>query len=186
MTRHLEASRRALFDEIERAALKKLPVQPYATPNGRNARSASIITSKLTSTTTRCRMPYCARRCGCESRHAPLRSCIAVSGSRLISECARRSPDPEQRVKRGFGTEFGTGRTLCAWCGWVDSNHRTPIHSQRQVIDFTTVRWKCRSKIQGSQSTMDARSLALNSRWLPAPAVQSLAPAFPKNPVDLP
>ena len=29
VTRHLGTSRRALFDEIERAALKKLPVEPY-------------------------------------------------------------------------------------------------------------------------------------------------------------
>ena len=29
VTRHLGASRRALFDEIERLALKKLPVEPY-------------------------------------------------------------------------------------------------------------------------------------------------------------
>jgi hypothetical protein len=29
VTRHLGASRRALFDEIERAALKTLPVEPY-------------------------------------------------------------------------------------------------------------------------------------------------------------
>src|ERR1700756_3216043 len=29
VTRHLGASRRSLFDEIERPALKKLPVEPY-------------------------------------------------------------------------------------------------------------------------------------------------------------
>jgi hypothetical protein len=44
---------------------------------------------------------------------------------------------------------------------------------------------KCRSKTQGSQNTMDGRSLALNSRWLPAPGAEA-RPAFPKNPVDLP
>jgi hypothetical protein len=32
-------------------------------------------------------------------------------------------------VKRGFGTEFGTGLEqdgLSAWYSWVDSNHRPP------------------------------------------------------------
>ena len=40
-------------------------------------------------------------------------------------ECARRSPDPEQRVKRGFGTGLEQDG-LSAWYSWVDSNHRPP------------------------------------------------------------
>src|SRR5262245_60767105 len=57
-------------------------LSPTFTRNGRNARSAWIITSKLSGTTTPCRMPYCARRCGYELRHAPSRYCIAASESR--------------------------------------------------------------------------------------------------------
>jgi hypothetical protein len=68
--------------------------------------------------------------------------------------------------------------------GWIRTTDLL-IHSQNQVIDFPRVCWKCRSKTQGSQSTMDARSLALNSRWLPAPGAEP-RPGFSKNPVDLP
>ena len=38
VTRHLGASRRALFDDIERPALKPLPAEPYVTPNGSECR----------------------------------------------------------------------------------------------------------------------------------------------------
>ncbi|MGF6313588.1 transposase [Bradyrhizobium sp. i1.8.4] len=42
VSRHLGASRRALFDEIERSALKPPPASPTSLPNGRNAGSARL------------------------------------------------------------------------------------------------------------------------------------------------
>ena len=84
VTRHLGTSRRALFDEVERPALKPLPVELTSTRNGSNARSPSIIMSKSNTITTPCRTLCCARRCGYASRRRPLKCSIAAIESPRI------------------------------------------------------------------------------------------------------
>src|ERR1700757_1930741 len=87
MSRHLGASRRALFEELERYALKPLPAEPYVLLNGRNAGSGSTTTSRSRSTTTRCRTSCCGRRFGRASLRARSKSSTAASA--LPPMCAR-------------------------------------------------------------------------------------------------
>ena len=70
VSRHLGASRRALFEALDQPALKPLPTAPYVSPSGSSARPASIITSRSRSITTRCPTLCCARSYGRGSRHA--------------------------------------------------------------------------------------------------------------------
>jgi len=69
--------------EIERPALKKLPVEPYVYAQWKEAGSASTTTSKSSGINYSVRTRCCARRCGHGSRRAPSRSSIAAIGSRL-------------------------------------------------------------------------------------------------------
>ena len=80
VTRHLGASRKTLFDALERSTLKTLPVEAYVYAEW-NAGSGSTITSRSGSTTTRHRTRCCARRFGCGSRRAPSKCCMAASAS---------------------------------------------------------------------------------------------------------
>ena len=63
-SRHLGASRRALFEALDAKALKSLPPSHSSMRNGSKRASARTITSRSTSTSTRCRMGWCAKRCG--------------------------------------------------------------------------------------------------------------------------
>ena len=99
VSRHLGASRRALFEELERPALKPLPAEPYVLPNGRNAGSGSTTTSRSRSTITRCRTSCCARRFGRASRRARSKSSTAASA--LPHMCAR---PPTASIRRCAST----------------------------------------------------------------------------------
>ena len=88
VTRHLGASRRALFEELERPALKPLPAEPYVYAEWKECRVGLDyhveVEQHYYSVPHRC----CARRCGRGSRRARSRSSIAASASPRI--CARR------------------------------------------------------------------------------------------------
>jgi len=84
MSRHLGASRRALFEELERSALKPLPAEPYVFAEWKECRVGSTTTSRSRSTTTRCRTSCCARRFGHASQRARSKSSTAASALRLM------------------------------------------------------------------------------------------------------
>ena len=87
MSRHLGASRRALFEELERPALKPLPAEPYVFAAWKECRVGLDyhveIEKHYYSAPHRC----CARRSGRASRRARLKCSTAASGSRRM--CAR-------------------------------------------------------------------------------------------------
>ena len=89
VTRHLGRSRRSLFDEIERPALKKLPVEPYLYAEWKECRVGLDYHVEVERHYYSVPHALCARRCGCGSRRAPSRFSIAASGSRLISDRPR-------------------------------------------------------------------------------------------------
>jgi transposase len=64
VTRHLGASRRQLFEQLDAPRSRISRSSPIPTPSGRNAAPVSITTSRSTSITTRCRTPCCDRSCG--------------------------------------------------------------------------------------------------------------------------
>ena len=64
VTRHLGASRRQLFEDLERPALKPLPAAPYVYAQWQERRSGSTTMSRSTATTIRCPTGCCARRSG--------------------------------------------------------------------------------------------------------------------------
>jgi transposase len=78
VSRHLQTSRRALFEELEKGALKPLPAEPYVFAEWKTTTSRSI------STTTRCRTNCCARRFGRASQRARSKSSTAVHASPYI------------------------------------------------------------------------------------------------------
>ena len=68
VTRHLGASRRQLFEDLERPALGLCPRRLTSMRSGRSARSGSTAMSRSTATTIRCPTGCCARRSGAPDR----------------------------------------------------------------------------------------------------------------------
>ena len=89
VTRHLGASRRQLFEELERAALKPLPAAPYEYAQWQERRSGSTTMSRSTAITTRCPTGSCARRSGRARPRRASRSSTTASASRRICESLR-------------------------------------------------------------------------------------------------
>ena len=80
VTRHLGASRKALFEELECPALKSLPAEPYTYAQWKECKlgldyHVEVEKHYYSVPHTSC----CARRCGCASRRARWRSSIAAS-----------------------------------------------------------------------------------------------------------
>ena len=89
VSRHLGASRRTLFETIERSALKPLPAEPFEFEAWKQVRAGldyhvvakrAFSTTRSRSTTTRCRTRCSNRRCGHGSRRARSR-CSSVAGA---------------------------------------------------------------------------------------------------------
>jgi transposase len=83
--RRLGVTRRRLLEEVDRPALKPLPVPPMSSPSGGSAASVSITTSRWRSITTAFRIASPAPRSRCGSRPVPSRSSTRASGSPRIS-----------------------------------------------------------------------------------------------------
>jgi transposase len=76
-----EGSRRSLFDVVERAALKGLPIEPYVVGHWAIGATVNLdYTSRSSGTSTRCRMRWCANASMSSSRAAACRFSIAASG----------------------------------------------------------------------------------------------------------
>ena len=94
VTRHLGKSRRALFDEIERPALKPLPPDPYLYAEWKECRVGFDYHVEVEHHYYRCRTVCCARKCGCASRRTPSRCSIAAIESRCICDRHRTGGTP--------------------------------------------------------------------------------------------
>ncbi len=82
VTRHLGASRRQLFEQLDRPALSRCLPKPTSMPNGSSAAPASIIMSRSPSIIIPSPMPWPNKSSGLGSPIAPSRSSIKVNASR--------------------------------------------------------------------------------------------------------
>ncbi len=88
-SRHLGASRRALFEEVERSALKSLPAEPYVFAAWKECRVGLDYHVEVEKDFSRCRIRCCARSCGPASRRARSSCSIAASVSRPTCDLHR-------------------------------------------------------------------------------------------------
>ena len=114
-SRHLGASRRALFEDLEQSALKPLPAEPYVFAEWKQCR----VGLDSTSTTTRCRTSCCARRCGRASpradrslppRQARCRACAVIGEPQAYDGARAHAVEPSALCRLDAGAPAPAGR----------------------------------------------------------------------------
>ena len=140
MSRHLGASRRALFEELDRPALKPLPAEPYVFAAWKECRVGLDYHVEIESTTTRRPMASCARKSGHASPRARSNCSTAASGLRRMcarpqiastrrcaSTCRRATGvTPTGRRSASGGRPARSGQTPRRWSRSSCASGRTP------------------------------------------------------------
>ena len=94
----LPGTRRALFEQLDKPALRPLPVEAVSnTPSGSRPGSTSTITSRCTAITTPCPMRSSKNKWTCASPPTPSSASIAASASPAIDVPATRRTIPPSR-----------------------------------------------------------------------------------------